>query len=39
MTYLEFKKLGRFGYAEDYDVFKNGIAQLIEKIHAPTSTG
>ncbi|MBI5777840.1 MAG: UvrB/UvrC motif-containing protein [Planctomycetes bacterium] len=33
MTYLEFKKLGRFGCAEDYDVFKNGIEQLIEKIH------
>lgn len=36
MTYLEFKKLGRFGCAEDYDVFKNGIEQLIEKIHGTT---
>ena len=33
MTYLEFKKLGRFGCAEDYELFKNGIEQLIEKIH------
>lgn len=36
MTYLEFKKLGRLGCAEDYDVFKNGIDQLIEKIHGTT---
>ncbi|MDI6732776.1 MAG: UvrB/UvrC motif-containing protein [Planctomycetota bacterium] len=33
MTYLDFKKLGRFGCAEDYEVFKNGIEQLIGKIH------
>ena len=36
MTYLEFKKLGRFGCSGDYDVFKNGIEQLIEKIHGTT---
>jgi protein arginine kinase activator len=36
MTYLDFKSLGRFGCAEDYDIFKNGIGQLIEKIHGNT---
>jgi protein arginine kinase activator len=33
MTYLDFKSTGRFGCAEDYDIFKDGISQLIEKIH------
>lgn len=36
MTYLDFKSSGRFGCAEDYDIFKNGIEQLIEKIHGTT---
>ena len=33
VTYLDFKNMGRFGCAEDYEVFKNGIEHLIEKIH------
>jgi len=36
ITYLHFKKTGRFGCAEDYEVFKSGIEQLIEKIHGNT---
>jgi protein arginine kinase activator len=36
ISYADFKKLGRFGCAEDYEVFKTGIEQLIEKIHGTT---
>ena len=35
-TYLDFKTMGRFGCAEDYEVFRAGIEQLIDKIHGHT---
>ncbi|MHC4608104.1 MAG: UvrB/UvrC motif-containing protein [Planctomycetota bacterium] len=36
MTYSEFKKKARMGCANDYDVFSDGIAPLLEKIHGAT---
>ncbi|MFO0981131.1 MAG: UvrB/UvrC motif-containing protein [Planctomycetota bacterium] len=33
MTYQEFRTKGRFGCANDYNVFKDGIVPLLEKIH------
>lgn len=33
MTYQEFRSKGRFGCAGDYNVFKDGIVPLLEKIH------
>jgi len=33
MTYSEFKSKGRFGCAEDYQVFKKALFPLLEKIH------
>ena len=33
MTYQEFRTKGRFGCANDYNVFKDGLVPLLEKIH------
>ncbi|MEK7450138.1 MAG: UvrB/UvrC motif-containing protein [Planctomycetota bacterium] len=33
ITYADFKKKARFGCAEDYEVFKEGVSVLLEKIH------
>jgi protein arginine kinase activator len=33
MTFHEFKAKGRFGCAEDYDVFLNRLIPLLERIH------
>jgi len=40
MTYAEFKTKGRFGCAEDYEIFKKALLPLLEKIHGSlTHTG
>lgn len=33
LTYTDFRSRGRFGCAQDFDVFAPGLAPLLEKIH------
>ncbi len=37
MKWKDFRKGGRFGCANDYEVFKNGLIPLLDEIHASTS--
>ena len=37
ITYAEFKTKARLGCANDYEVFKNELLRLMEKIHGSTS--
>lgn len=36
MKWKDFRKGGRFGCANDYEVFKNGLIPLLDEIHAST---
>lgn len=33
ISYTEFRNKARFGCANDYEIFKSGVAPLLEKIH------
>ena len=36
LSYLEFRKTGRLGCPDDYEVFKKGLVPFLEKIHLDT---
>ena len=36
LSYLEFRKTGRLGCPDDYEVFKKGLIPFLEKIHLDT---
>lgn len=36
LSYSEFRQRGRLGCAEDYQLFKEGLNQLLERIHGGT---
>ncbi len=36
LSYLEFRKSGRLGCPDDYEVFKKGLLPFLEKIHLDT---
>ncbi|MCK4909234.1 MAG: UvrB/UvrC motif-containing protein [Planctomycetes bacterium] len=36
ISYVDFKRQARFGCADDYEVFKEGIVPLLERIHGAT---
>jgi len=36
MTYAEFRQLGRFGCAKDYEVFGEEVERLLKRIHGST---